>query len=1286
MSAKGVQYLDALEIFTKGDLERVRGIVPPWMAEYNAHMGAGGGAGGNDNKDQLISSCTPLHFAVQCPRKDVINAILECKDPVVPINAPDSQGMTALHLAAKASRRDVVKLLLRHGADDMLLDAQGHDALAYTTEPDVAAVIQDHRSEVVYEATFRLFGLVRNDDSHAVDALLATPSEASRINLAARDSDTGGTLLHLAVRHNMVALAKWAVTEGVDVFSRDANGQLAEKYATSHQMRELLTQAPMGNARTALSGKAPKFSGELHKWTNYAGGWKTRWCELEDGVLSYYKNKADADSSCRGAINLRIAKIMLAKEKTQFEVHGKGSIKYRLKASTPAVAKQWVHLLNVSKQWALENHKKRLVEEDNAEPASTSAATAGGKVQKAEAVDSASLASTARTGDGAQNRARTSSLLRARAQDSTSAQPTAQQQQQKSSAASDVGPLSPGAGSITVPVVDIASRGASYSPYPGTAAAPGGAEGTAFTGASNRSGSSDPPESDEATSIMSNESDDVLYIARDTFFSALSDLRAQLFIHDRLLDGLSRSRAKGNDGQTVDAEELEKYMDIATQSTEQSKVFLNGLERSYRDTQVGWQKRLRKEQERITMLADSLRTAVVSSQNMAESMRQQMRKSRQPIPETTGSMVAPGSQSPAAPPALVAASTCASANGMARGMQDLSISGDKNPSLATAGADVLAPRGDEDIESEEEDESDFADATDEFFDAVTSVVSRSNSGVQSSATSVRRDRSATAETVSATPVNKEESNGDKAESERSSVAMEGSTAAEELAAPATKDLTAISGYPVPVNIRTTLPAITKGGPSLNLWSIIKGAIGKDLSKISVPVFFNEPTSFLQRFTEDMEYCDLLEIATLLPRSEDRTLFVAGFAMSNYASTFGRIAKPFNPLLGETYEYVRRDKKYRALSEQVEHHPPISACWVEGKNYVYHADTNIKSKFNGGSLTVVPTGVCHVELKLPLAFLERDEERSAGKARQEPKINHEEGYFTEHYTWNKLTTNVNGIMLANFWIEHVGDLDVVNHRTGDATKITFVQSNWMGKNKFKVIGEARNRRGGLAYEIGGDWTSKLVAKPVGKSGGGRSSTSGAGQEAEMIERPATMDDSDNAGDAVRYSETNTIEVPQKPFVLWRVNDRPTGNNTYNLTTYAMTLNDRPPELEPFLCPTDSRFRPDQRAMETGEYELADQEKSRLENKQRATRRRREQGELPAWKPRWFTKTYDEDSGESYWRFGGDYWVDREAAANGVKANMTAAAGGKSDNNKGGKAASGGKHTESIGHWEGVDDIF
>lgn len=38
---------------------------------------------------------------------------------------------------------------------------------------------------------------------------------------------------------------------------------------------------------------------------------------------------------------------------------------------------------------------------------------------------------------------------------------------------------------------------------------------------------------------------------------------------------------------------------------------------------------------------------------------------------------------------------------------------------------------------------------------------------------------------------------------------------------------------------------------LNLWSIIKNCIGKDLSKIPMPVNFNEPLSMLQRWVRNL---------------------------------------------------------------------------------------------------------------------------------------------------------------------------------------------------------------------------------------------------------------------------------------------------------------------------------------------------------------------------------------------------------------------------------------------------
>lgn len=51
--------------------------------------------------------------------------------------------------------------------------------------------------------------------------------------------------------------------------------------------------------------------------------------------------------------------------------------------------------------------------------------------------------------------------------------------------------------------------------------------------------------------------------------------------------------------------------------------------------------------------------------------------------------------------------------------------------------------------------------------------------------------------------------------------------------------------------------------------VLKHSIGKDLTKISFPVFFNEPTSMLQRMAEDMEFSECCKCT--ISRSRCRTL-------------------------------------------------------------------------------------------------------------------------------------------------------------------------------------------------------------------------------------------------------------------------------------------------------------------------------------------------------------------------------------------------------------------------------
>lgn len=59
----------------------------------------------------------------------------------------------------------------------------------------------------------------------------------------------------------------------------------------------------------------------------------------------------------------------------------------------------------------------------------------------------------------------------------------------------------------------------------------------------------------------------------------------------------------------------------------------------------------------------------------------------------------------------------------------------------------------------------------------------------------------------------------------------------------------------------------------------------------------------------------------------------GFAVSALASNWERLGKPFNPLLGETFEYQNDD--FRIVCEQVSHHPPVSAFHADSSHFKFY---------------------------------------------------------------------------------------------------------------------------------------------------------------------------------------------------------------------------------------------------------------------------------------------------------------------------------------------------------------
>ncbi|KAK0150751.1 Oxysterol-binding protein-related protein 6 [Merluccius polli] len=246
--------------------------------------------------------------------------------------------------------------------------------------------------------------------------------------------------------------------------------------------------------------------------------------------------------------------------------------------------------------------------------------------------------------------------------------------------------------------------------------------------------------------------------------------------------------------------------------------------------------------------------------------------------------------------------------------------------------------------------------------------------------------------------------------------------------------------------RICLPAPSPDTSNINLWNILRNNIGKDLSKVSMPVELNEPLNTLQHMCEELEYSELLDKAAETEDPFERMVIVAAFAISGYSSTYYRAgSKPFNPLLGETYECIREDKGFCFFSEQVSHHPPISACHCESKNFTFWQDVRWKNKFWGKSMEILPIGTVNVML---------------------PR-------FGDHYEWNKVTTCVHNILSGRRWIEHYGEITVRNTKSSACLcKLTFVKGNYWSSNVNEVQGFVMDQEGKVVHRLFGKWHEGL----------------------------------------------------------------------------------------------------------------------------------------------------------------------------------------------------------------------
>ncbi|KAJ5558111.1 ATP12 ATPase F1F0-assembly protein [Penicillium sp. DV-2018c] len=1106
----------------------------------------------NDTNDAQgvngLNGTTVLHLALQCAEPEVVEYVLSTAEDL-DINSRDRDGNTPLHIAAQLGRGPLVRELLnRPSINDSIVNYRGQTALDMARTPDIFQQLQLARSLFIDSKNQEIQALIQRSDYKNLEALLEEPRVEGIMDVNSLDLVTdattvqsGGTLLHEGARNKDAQLIEILLTHGADPFRRDKKGKLPQDVTKDDKIRALLKRSPaaaiaqrgiqeraiLGNSNAQglagrvsvgdapLAGKdAREMRGYLKKWTNYTTGYKLRWFVLEDGVLSYYKHQDDAGSACRGAINMKIARLSMdAQDKTRFEIHGKSSVKYHLKANHVVEAKRWFWSLNNAIQWAKDEAK----EEER-------------------------------------QRTKNAEVLRQAKIDHT---PSETGLTHKTSV-KGLAPPSLGGGSS-----NSNTRLSTYASRTTLDIPTGDEDSSAYGGSIEQYNASLNDMNrviSHVTTAPDGEGDDEEFVDygsshenempaadKDALNITAQSAKLQLDLLANVAASLQAEKSK-NPEMTITDPALEQAFGAYEAAVSSLKGLVQNLLKISRDRDSYWQSRLSREESIRQMWEESMARVAREHEElqskMGESEEKRKRTKRalkEVLENAAGNSRSVGgvpsrrlSTEDGAPEAtqteVAAAETSEEADQPAP--QALA----KPPGLSRKSSTYSKVSSLYDSESDGE----------EFFDAIDAgeIEVEDFSKVDENKLQSPQDESAELRAV-----------------KRSVITP------------------SFKGYEAPVRERLKMDADDR--PKISLWGILKSMIGKDMTKMTLPVSFNEPTSLLQRVAEDLEYTDLLDIAADRTDSMERLVYVATYAASEYASTIGRVAKPFNPLLGETFEYVRPDKGYRFFVEQVSHHPPIGAAWAESPKWDYWGESSLKSKFYGKSFDINLLGTWFLKLR----------PASGGE---------------ELYTWKKVTSSVIGIITGNPTVDNYGLMEIKNWTTGEVCYLDFKPRGWKASSAYQVTGKVVDKDGSPKWSIGGRWNDKIYARHT-----------------PGFEAPVSGQDPESA----------------KTFLVWQAHARPTGV-PFNLTPFVITLNALPDGLKEWLPPTDTRLRPDQRAMEDGEYTLAADEKHRVEEKQRARRRERDtKGEV--YEPQWFVRDKCPVTGEEFWAHNGKYWESREA---------------------------------------------
>ena len=230
-------------------------------------------------------------------------------------------------------------------------------------------------------------------------------------------------------------------------------------------------------------------------------------------------------------------------------------------------------------------------------------------------------------------------------------------------------------------------------------------------------------------------------------------------------------------------------------------------------------------------------------------------------------------------------------------------------------------------------------------------------------------------------------------------------------------------------------------------NIIKEIITSMTKKLPSPVYFNEPISMGQKQCEKFKNMDLLIKAGGETSKEMQMCYIAAFLIGEIFLNIGRSLKPFNPIIGETYEYFDNEKNFRFYSEQVSHNPQVNAYIAETPEFAYYGDTlNTTSfKFFKGSIELLFKNKTHIHCK------------KTG----------------DHYIFNSPAVYVKGLMKPPLYNDYSGTTVIQNTTdTSYRCEIKFIEEGWTPDSLGNIEGTIFKDYETIVYLLKGNWKKEI----------------------------------------------------------------------------------------------------------------------------------------------------------------------------------------------------------------------